>query len=150
MELTLEHLNLAMQISKTKHFGQKYGEYDYYEYHVKGVFIRSMGIESSIEVGIVALLHDVVEDTDYPLEKVYELFGSVVGDAVNAITYRKIDETRKQYYQRVLVNGIARVVKRADAAENRYNSVCAGNNQKIRKYDNIVKMMGGTSIYDNR
>lgn len=49
---------------------------------------------------IVAILHDVVEDTDITLDDISYRFGEVIADAVDAITHRK-NEPREEYYTRV-------------------------------------------------
>lgn len=65
----------------------------------------------------VALLHDVVEDTDVTIEEIYKNFGTKIGDAVKAIT--KLDhESYKEYLDRVMLNPIAKRVKIKDIDHN--------------------------------
>jgi len=66
--------------------------------------------------GVVALLHDVVEDTDVTLEDLAP-FGRQVVKAVDAITQRA-GESRDGYLTRVEANPIARIVKIADLTHN--------------------------------
>lgn len=67
---------------------------------------------------IVALLHDVVEDTDWTIEKLnIEGYDDVIIGAVDAIT-RKEGETYRAYIERVKKNPIARRVKIADLRDN--------------------------------
>jgi (p)ppGpp synthase/HD superfamily hydrolase len=71
-----------------------------------------------IDAIIVALLHDVIEDTPYSLEHLKtHNFSSEVLAALDAITHRK-GETRMAYYERVAANPLALKVKRADIAHN--------------------------------
>ncbi|WP_156251035.1 HD domain-containing protein [Pseudactinotalea terrae] len=65
----------------------------------------------------VAWLHDVVEDTDVTLTEIRTRFGSIVADAVGAITHRR-HEPRAAYYRRVAANPLALLVKVADIADN--------------------------------
>lgn len=67
---------------------------------------------------IVALLHDIVEDTDMNLTDLANCgFGTDIISAVDAITKRK-GEPYSQYLERVKQNPIARVVKLADLWHN--------------------------------
>jgi len=65
----------------------------------------------------VAWLHDVVEDTDITLAEIRTRFGSIVADAVGAITHRR-HEPRAVYYRRVAANPLALLVKVADIVDN--------------------------------
>ena len=66
---------------------------------------------------IVALLHDVVEDTDITLDDLRrEGFSDEIVNAVDAITHR--DESYELYIQKVKTNTIATVVKIADIKHN--------------------------------
>ncbi len=65
---------------------------------------------------IVAILHDVVEDTEVTLEGLSE-FGEVITQAVAAIT-KKDKEDYLQYLKRVRENRLASLVKIADITDN--------------------------------
>lgn len=65
----------------------------------------------------VALLHDVVEDTDVLLGRINYIFGDTISEAVDAITKRK-GEPYRDYLDRVAYNSIAKAVKIADMADN--------------------------------
>ena len=69
------------------------------------------------EAKIVAVLHDVVEDTTVSIEEIHAVFGETIRDAVNAMTKRK-GETYLHYMDRVNANLIAKRVKLADMADN--------------------------------
>lgn len=74
---------------------------------------------------IVALLHDVVEDTDTELSDIANLFNkdcseqfvTDIVDAVDALTKRD-GETYLDSIRRVLKNSVARIVKTADLTHN--------------------------------
>lgn len=66
---------------------------------------------------IIALLHDVVEDTEVTLENIEAEFGTEVMCAVDCLTKRK-DEPHDKYISRVLTNPDAIAVKIADICDN--------------------------------
>ena len=65
----------------------------------------------------VALLHDVVEDTDVTLEELAKVFPPEVVEAVRLMTHGK-DEPYLDYVRRIKENPIAKVVKLADLRHN--------------------------------
>jgi (p)ppGpp synthase/HD superfamily hydrolase len=73
----------------------------------------SEAVESDDEK-IVALLHDVVEDTDATLAQVYDRFGGRIANAVAAITKREKSggsETYREYLDRIREEPIGRQVR---------------------------------------
>ena len=105
--------NKAMQIAYAAHHGQvdKGGvPYIFHPMHLA----EQMQDEYST---CVALLHDVVEDTDVTLEQLAQLFPKEVTDAVAAMTHGK-DEPYLAYVARVKQNPIAKAVKLADLRHN--------------------------------
>jgi (p)ppGpp synthase/HD superfamily hydrolase len=66
---------------------------------------------------IVAVLHDVVEDTPITLGDLLQSFPLVVVEAVDAISQRK-GESGRLYLNRVMENQIATVVKIEDVNDN--------------------------------
>lgn len=66
---------------------------------------------------IVALLHDVVEDTPVTLDVLAATFPGHIVDAVDAITHRA-GMSRDDYYAQVAANPLAVQVKFADIADN--------------------------------
>ena len=109
-----EYINKAETIAREAHAGQvdKAGE-DYFN-HPKRVadnFYEDNDI-------IVALLHDVIEDTNITLEHVKkEGFNDDVLAALDAITKRE-GESYDQFIERVKDNPIALKVKMADLRDN--------------------------------
>jgi len=69
------------------------------------------------EFAIVALLHDVVEDTDVTWSQIEEQFGPAVASAVDALT-RRLGESYTDFLARCRDNAIAVVVKAADIRDN--------------------------------
>ncbi|MCW7545146.1 HD domain-containing protein [Aurantimonas litoralis] len=87
---------------------------------------------------IVAVLHDVVEDSDWTLEGLREEgFSDAVVDAVDALTHRA-DEDYFDAVRRARDNDLARIVKLADLADNsdrtRLGAVTEDDERRLRKY----------------
>jgi len=109
-----EKLELAIVLATEAHAGQTYNGMPYILHPM-----RVMMAVDTIEEKIVAILHDVVEDTNVGIREIHLEFGDVIGDAVGAMTKMKgSDETYRQYLDRVKSNEIAKKVKLADMADN--------------------------------
>jgi (p)ppGpp synthase/HD superfamily hydrolase len=96
---------------------------------------------------IVAFLHDIVEDYDYPLETVAEKFGGHIAKAVELISkkygYRK---TNSDYYKAMSINFLASVVKGADRIHNFQTMIGVFTHEKQESYmddcrENILPML---------
>lgn len=72
---------------------------------------------STDEDRIVAVLHDVVEDTSVTLDDIATQFGLSVAVSVDALSHRK-GESNLEYWQRVKDHEQALRVKRADIGHN--------------------------------
>lgn len=107
----------AYKLAKQHHKHQKYGNHDYFDFHIMGVVRSLMQSEVSYEFLIVACLHDAVEDSNLSLIDIEKQFNLRIRNAVDAITKRK-DETREEYLLRCKSNDIARIVKLHDATFN--------------------------------
>jgi len=66
---------------------------------------------------ILALLHDIVEDTDFTLDDVAELGFGHLKDALDCLT-RRDTETYKEFIIRISKNRLATAVKIADLKHN--------------------------------
>ena len=105
--------NKAMKIAYTAHHGQvdKGGiPYIIHPYHLA----EQMQDEYTT---CVALLHDVVEDTDVTLDILRKDFPTEIVEAVALMTHRK-DEDYYAYVARIAENPIAKAVKLADLRHN--------------------------------
>jgi (p)ppGpp synthase/HD superfamily hydrolase len=103
----------AIELATKAHAGQVDKLGNPYIEHPK----RVMEMADTTEKKIVAVLHDVIEDTPIPIETIYRLFGEDIGEAVEAITHYKC-EPREEYYKRVMSNALAHSVKLLDLADN--------------------------------
>jgi len=136
---------LAYALAKHAHAGQKYGDHDYFEYHVLGVANqfdhlcyyettrdknnsvrmkckkcghdglkyqdRCAGYDS--KAYIVALLHDVVEDSHISMLTIENLFTEGIRNSVNAMS-NIYDDTYEEYISYLSRNKTAIKVKIAD------------------------------------
>ena len=96
---------------------------------------------------IVALLHDVVEDTDYTLEDLAaEGFGEDILEAVALMTHED-DVPYLDYVAKLKDNPIARAVKLADLAHNsdlsRIGEVDDETKQRLEKYKKAIALLKG-------
>lgn len=105
--------NQAMRIAYNAHHGQldKSGiPYIFHPYHLA----EQMPDEYTT---CVALLHDVVEDTDVTLEQLSEVFPRQVVDAIALMTHTA-DTDYLAYVEKIKHNPIAKTVKLADLKHN--------------------------------
>lgn len=110
-------IGAAFELALTAHAGQVDKAGAPYIGHVARVAARVPEGPDSDAARVVALLHDVVEDTDVTLAEVEAQFGADIAQAVEALTRRK-SEPGEAYYARVRNNPLALIVKRADIADN--------------------------------
>ncbi len=107
-------LERAIVIAAKAHAGQKDKGGQTYILHP----LRLMLQMRTEDERMAAVLHDVVEDSDWTLEQLRsEGFSEAVGQAVDALTERK-GESYEAFVQRAVGNPIARVVKIADIRDN--------------------------------
>jgi (p)ppGpp synthase/HD superfamily hydrolase len=100
--------------------------------------IRLMMQMDSDEEKIAAILHDVVEDTDWTLEDLKAAgFSQVVLDAVDGLTHRE-HESYTAYVKRAKTNPMARKIKLADLEDNmdlqRYPQLGEKEIQRLQRY----------------
>ena len=99
---------------------------------------------------IVALLHDVVEDTDYTLEDLAaEGFGKDILEAVALMTHED-DVPYLDYVAKLKDNPIARVVKLADLAHNsdlsRIGEIDDETRERLEKYQKAIALLKGNPL----
>ena len=100
--------------------------------------LRMMLRMSSETEMMAAILHDVVEDTDWTLDRLRQVgFSAEVVQAVECLTHRE-HETYEEFIARVSTNVIARKVKLADLEDNmdmrRLHAVTEPDAQRLHKY----------------
>lgn len=107
------HIELAIGIATIAHGDQKDKCGEPYIFHPLRVM---MTVQGSL-YRQVAVLHDVIEDTETTLEDLEVHFSPDVTDALKAITHAS-HEPYIDYLNRVMANPIAKVVKIADIKDN--------------------------------
>lgn len=138
-----KQLELAKRICMEAHKGQvDKGGADYYlhPFHVAEKC-------KSIDAKIVALLHDVVEDTDITLADLSKFFEPVIIEAVDAIT-KQNGISYDAYLSRVKKNPLAREVKIQDLMHNsdlsRLNEVTEEDLKRVEKYKKSIAYLKDT------
>lgn len=84
--MDLEKLNIAYDIAYKAHDGQVRKSGEPYIIHPLRVAIILAALELDKESIIAGLLHDVVEDTDYTVEDIEEIFGADIASLVDGVT----------------------------------------------------------------
>lgn len=136
-------LQLANSLAQHFHSGQKYGERDYFEYHLRGV-VDLLSEVSLLPVKedmiIVALLHDILEDTSCVYGTLANIFGVVVADTI-AILTKVNGEPIEQYLFGVCSNRTARIVKFADSLFNYRECIKSGDLKRAEKYKRNLEVL---------
>ena len=130
-------LERAIEIAKNAHAGQFDKAGKPYIFHPVRVMQR---VDNEFEK-MVAVLHDVVEDTSVTLEDLKcEGFLPDVVQAIDALTKRP-GESRLDAAKRAAAHPLARVVKLADNAENmdlsRLPNPTAKDYERLREYEQV-------------
>ena len=110
----MNDLERAIEIALTAHTGDTDKAGATYIRHP----LRMMEQMDSEPERIVAVLHDVVEDSEYELTDIEDEFGSDVSTAVDAMTKRDGEAYLDEFIPRCVENDIARRVKQVDIKDN--------------------------------
>ena len=136
-ELSARDLESAIALAVHAHRGQRDKAGAPYILHPLRLLAR-LGHDATEAQRMAAVLHDVVEDTEYSLEKLADLHcPREVLDALDCLTRRK-EENYEQFIERLLPNEVARRVKRADLEDNmdvlRLPAVTAKDVERLARY----------------
>ncbi|ADE39518.1 HD domain-containing protein [Candidatus Puniceispirillum marinum] len=136
------NLERAIQIAVEAHAGAKDRGGKAYILHPISVMMRC----ETDEEKIVAILHDVVEDTDWTFEALREEgFTETIIEALKTVTKHSEDEDYDEFVQRSLKNEIGRKVKIADLRENldvtRIGELTDKDIERINKYKRALKTL---------
>jgi len=102
------------------------------------------------ELQIIAVLHDVVEDSNYTFEYlIKEGFTTEVIEALRALTKQE-NEQYSDFIQRVKENPLATKVKIADLKDNsnldRIQNPTEKDLERVKKYKKAIEFLNKTSI----
>ena len=135
-------LERAIQIAVEAHAGVTDKGGKAYILHPISVMMRC----ETDDEKIVAILHDVVEDTDWTFEALRkEGFRETIIEALKTVTKHSDDEDYDEFIQRSLANEIGRKVKIADLRENldvtRIGELTDKDIERINKYKRALKTL---------
>ena len=138
-------LERAIQIAVEAHAGVKDKGGKAYILHPISVMMRC----ETDEEKIVAILHDVVEDTDWTFGALREEgFAETIIEALKTVTKHSEDEDYDEFIQRSLKNEIGRKVKIADLKENldvtRIGELTDKDIKRINKYKRALSVLTKT------
>lgn len=85
-----------------------------------------------VEDKIIALLHDILEDTDTTEEELSQIFPRFIVEAMKSLTRDKEKETYRDFIKRCALNDVAVNIKIADLKDN-YNRPMKENNTKLKE-----------------
>jgi (p)ppGpp synthase/HD superfamily hydrolase len=133
----------AVSIAALAHRGQKDKAGAPYLLHPLRMMLR-MDSEAAM---MAAVLHDVVEDTEWTLERLREAgFSDEVLEAVDCLTHRE-GESYEQFVGRVRTNPIARQIKIADLEDNmnvrRISQLGPRDLERLEKYHRAWRVLTG-------
>jgi (p)ppGpp synthase/HD superfamily hydrolase len=133
----------AVSIAARAHRGQKDKAGAPYLLHPLRMMLQ-MDTEAAM---MAAVLHDVVEDTEWTLERLREVgFSEEVLEAVDCLTHRE-GENYEEFVERVGTNLIARQVKIADLEDNmnvrRINQLGPKELERLEKYHRAWSVLRG-------
>lgn len=136
-----EHVLEATTLAIGAHNDQMYGDkpYLYHLTQVENEVIAILGVEAFRE-RIVAVLHDIIEDTPVKYHDLKERFGAEIADAVWAVT--KIPgEEYYVYIDRVRANPLALFIKKCDTMCNLKQSFKEQRHKGIIKYTTQLQLL---------
>jgi (p)ppGpp synthase/HD superfamily hydrolase len=133
----------AVSIAARAHRGQKDKAGAPYLLHPLRMMLR-METEAAM---MAAVLHDVVEDTEWTFERLREAgFSEEVLEAVDCLTHRE-GESYEEFVERVRTNPIARRVKIADLEDNmnvrRMKQLGPKELERMEKYHRAWRVLTG-------
>jgi (p)ppGpp synthase/HD superfamily hydrolase len=131
----------AISVAARAHKGQKDKAGAPYLLHPLRMMLR-METEAAM---MAAVLHDVVEDTEWTLQRLREAgFSEEVVEAVDCLTHRE-GESYEEFVGRVRANPIARRVKVADLEDNmnirRIGQLGAKDLERLEKYHRAWRVL---------
>lgn len=140
-ELDWTELNIALDFAQMAHAGQTDKSGDDYMGHVLRLYNRVTGPKAKI----TAVLHDVVEDSDFTLDDLRAAgISDEVVDAVEALT-KCPGEDKGHAVARARYNEIARVVKLADLEDNaditRFDHPTDDDRERCQHYQDLMEIL---------
>lgn len=132
-------IGMAQNLVEKFHAGQKYGNRPYTD-HLYSVYNSVANGSTDERLQVVALLHDILEDTDCTENLLRHLFEDNIVDAVVALSKQE-NELRGDYLIRVKKNEMARVVKMHDTLCNLKESLSWMDKKRVAKYTDQLRFL---------
>lgn len=141
MEMINLDIELAISIALKAHKGQRDKGGNPYILHPIAVMNR----EETIEEKIVAVLHDVIEDTEVTLEQLREQgFSEKIIKAIHLLM-RSEKDSYEEFIEKTIENRISRNVKIADIKENmnfaRIKEPTESDYKRLEKYRKALEIL---------
>lgn len=131
---------IALLISFKSHFKQFDKGGNWYILHPLRIFFKVKGKKEKI----VALLHDVIEDSNTSLKSLEKYFDKDILIAIDCIT-RKKDQDYFEYLENVKNNPIAKIVKIEDLKDNmnlnRLKKITKNDLDRNKKYNRALEYL---------
>lgn len=143
MENNNQLIEIALSVALQAHAGQLDKGGNAYILHP----LRLMQRAETLAEKVVALLHDVVEDSDYSFVDLREAgFPPIIVGAVEALT-KNSNEKYEQFIERVKSNNIARKIKILDIIDNmditRLSILSGKDFERLKKYQIALLALRG-------
>ena len=135
-------LQTALEIAIRAHKGSKNkGENDYILHPLR--VMLSMNTNDEM---IVAILHDVIEDTKWSFEDLEkEKFSKKIILGLRSVTKKSDEEKYEDFIQRAKKNDLGRKVKISDIKDNlnvsRLKLITDKDKNRLKKYENALKIL---------
>lgn len=140
----MDYITKAFEIAEKAHKGAVDRGGKEYIFHPITVALHCQTEDEKV----VALLHDVVEDTPITFDDLRKDFPEYIVEAVDAVTRRKtekIGDARWDYIRRAKANAIARQVKIADLRHNsdlsRIHNPDEKDLERVKEYANEIAFL---------
>lgn len=133
-------LDKALFLADKYHYGQVDKAGIPYIEHPK--FVSSC--VNTLEEKIVALLHDILEDTNIDLKILEDNFSNDIVNAIKTMTHKN-EESYFEYIERIKLNPIAKQVKIADLNHNmdlsRLKKITPNDLERVEKYNKALEIL---------
>ena len=142
--MTTTYLDRALEIAVKAHAGQKDKAGEPYILHPLRIMMKMEREEEQV----VAVLHDVVEDSDLSLEDLRRAgFPDTILEAVDCLTRREGEEYER-YVERAAGNPLARKIKVADLDDNmnfrRLHGLAEKDRARMERYQKAHRFLTGS------
>ena len=139
----MSSIEKAIAIAVEAHKGQEDKAGDPYILHPLRVMFRM----DTKEEMIVAVLHDVLEDTAITPDQLKEMgFSETVLEALDSVT-KKVGEKYEDFVQRAALHPIGKKIKLADLRDNmdlsRLEKITDQDIERVKKYHGALKIIKG-------